>query len=70
MTLEELATAPIFFGQPMLPEDVTAAIANVELRGAIESGLTGSPNVAPVTASQVVEALDLEDLFFQASYLI
>ena len=40
------------------------------MRGAIESGLTGSPNVAQATDSQVVEALDLEDLFFQASYLI
>lgn len=70
MTLEELASAPIFFGQPMLPENVTAAIANVELRNAVESGLTGSPNFTQVTESQVVEALDLEDLFFQASFLI
>jgi len=72
MTLEELADAPIFFGQPALPESVDAAHIQAELDAAVTSGLTGvgAERVAAATAADPIGALDLGDLHFQASFLI
>jgi hypothetical protein len=72
MTLEELADAPIFFGQPALPESVGAAHIAAELDAARASGLTGpgAERVAIASADGPIGALDLSDLRFQASFLI
>lgn len=73
MTLEELADAPIFFGQPELPERVDAAHAQAELDAAVAGGLVGpgADRVELVTPREAtVEALDYSDLMYQASFLI
>ena len=72
MTLEELADAPIFFGQPTLPESVDAAHIQAELDAARASGLVGpgAERVAAANTGGPIGALDLGDLFFNASFLI
>lgn len=72
MTLEELAEAPIFFGQATLPESVDAAHIQAELDAAVASGLTGpgTARVATATSDAAIGALDLGDLYYQASFLI
>lgn len=72
MTLDELADAPIFFGQPALPESIDAAHIQAELDAALASGLTGvgAARVAAASAADSIGALDLGDLHFQASFLI
>lgn len=72
LALEDLADAPIFFGQPELPERIDAATAAAELAGAQALGVTGPGQVRvdQVVEPAPIEALDLEDLFFQTSFLI
>lgn len=71
MTLEELSEAPIYFGQPELPERVDAAYAAAELRAAIGGGLVG-PGEERVSLAGVdgTAALDYSDLMYQASFLV
>ena len=72
MTLEELAKAPIFFGQATLPESVDQAYANAELASALASGLTGvgADRVAAASTPEGIVAHDLGDLYYDASFLI
>ncbi len=73
MTLEQLADAPIYFGQPELPERVDAEYAAAELSAAIDGGLAGPGRDRVALASDGIEgigALDYSDLMFQASFLI
>jgi hypothetical protein len=74
MSLEELANAPIFFGQPALPESIGAEHISAELGAAVTSGLTG-PGAALVGAASdavggTLTASDLRDLYESASYVI
>jgi len=73
MTLDELADAPIFFGQPELPERVDAAYAAAELEAALGGGLVGSGRSHVALASDGIEpigALDYGDLMYQVSFTI
>jgi len=72
LTLADLADAPIFFGTAMLPEQVDAATIAAELNAARSLGVDGpgAARVGQVTDATVYSALDLDDLFFQVSYLI
>lgn len=72
LTLADLATSPIYFGQPALPEQVDAAVIARELEVAQRAGLNGpgQARVSQVTDANVIDALDFEDLSFQTSFLI
>jgi hypothetical protein len=71
MGLEELADAPIYFGQPELPERVDATRASAELAAALGGGLVGpGEERVDLAASDAIEALDYSDLMYQASFLI
>ncbi|MFT6712917.1 MAG: hypothetical protein ACJAVJ_000190 [Planctomycetota bacterium] len=74
ITLDELADAPIFFGQATLPESVDQVHIDAELNAARTSGLRG-PGEERVTVASAqndapITAVDLGDLYFNASYLI
>jgi len=73
LTLDELADTPIYFGQPELPERVTAAYAAAELEAALGGGLVGPGEDRVALASDRADtlgALDYSDLMFQVSFLI
>lgn len=74
MTLEELADAPIFFGQAELPERIDASRANAELQAAKAQGITGPGQARVDQASREavnsIGAADADDLHFQASFVI
>jgi hypothetical protein len=74
MTLAELADAPIFFGQPGLPEDVDAAHIAIELNAATASGLQGPGQARVATASakdaSLLSVTDQRDLYTSSADLI
>jgi len=74
MTLADLADAPIFFGQATLPESVDAAYIQAEYDSAVASGLKGvgvqRVAMASASATEPIQAADLADLYYDASFLI
>jgi hypothetical protein len=74
MTLAELAEAPIFFGQPGVPEEVDAAHIAIELDAAIASGLQGPGkarvNLASAHDSTLLSTTDQRDLYTHSADLI
>jgi hypothetical protein len=67
----DLGAAPIFFGEPALPEQVTAEIARSELDRAVAGGL-GAPSASRIAAAMqaMVSFPDHGELHFYASNLI
>ncbi|MHC4846606.1 MAG: hypothetical protein ACYTCU_10660 [Planctomycetota bacterium] len=67
----DLADTPIFFGEPALPEQVTAEIARSELDRALARGLGGAGATEIAAATQdMVRLPDHGDLHYFASSLI
>ena len=67
----DLAQAPIFFGEPELPENVTAQEARRQLQIALDQGVRASSAAAAVTVQHEPVVLpDAFELRVYASYLI
>ncbi len=67
----DLASTPIFFGTPALPEQVTRAAAEIELAKATNLGVRGmgAARAAAVTGERIV-LQDAYELYLQASVAI
>lgn len=66
----DLSTTPIFWGQPELPERVTAAEAQRQLELAKSAGATAPGAAAAAAAREAVELYDSYELLRFASYAV
>jgi hypothetical protein len=71
MDLEGLASAPMFFGTPALPEQVTPEVIAAELGRTLANG-TPPPSAERISlaTAEPLTVLDMGDLYFEASHLI
>jgi hypothetical protein len=71
LDLDGLASAPMFYGAPALPEQLTAEAIATELAIAVDRG-NGAPTTERITAAtrDAIGAVDLGGLYFELSHVI